>query len=229
MPNTWWGQIHWKVRVWSRERFIEGPSKENRATRALKTWTLWWFFGKTFYRQNWGRGLQGVLPSSDWLEVVFQESQSSTFSFQPVWVHELMLCLKLPSSTRVGALVPTELRDTYVNVLYIPQGGTRTRPHCCTILFFSFLAFFLFFSFLYWSILDIQRSDSQFLKVIQTSEYNKKKKETHRYREQARGCQWGAGRREGLYRGRGLRERNYRYKISSKDILDNRGNIASIL
>ena len=29
VPNTQWGQISWNVGVWSRERFIAGPIKEN--------------------------------------------------------------------------------------------------------------------------------------------------------------------------------------------------------
>ena len=44
--------------------------------------------------------------------------------------------------------------------------------------------------------------------------YNKlvnitKKKQTHRYREQASGDQWGEGSAEGQYRGSGLRCTNY--------------------
>ena len=36
-----------------------------------------------------------------------------------------------------------------------------------------------------------------------------KKKQTQRYREQTSGYQWGDGREEGHYRGRGLRDTNY--------------------
>ena len=36
-----------------------------------------------------------------------------------------------------------------------------------------------------------------------------KKKQTHRYREQTTGYQWGEGRAEGQDRGRGLRGTNY--------------------
>ena len=36
-----------------------------------------------------------------------------------------------------------------------------------------------------------------------------KKKQTHRYREQASGYQWGEGRGKGQYRGRGLADANY--------------------
>ena len=35
-----------------------------------------------------------------------------------------------------------------------------------------------------------------------------KKKQTHRYREQTHGYQWGEERREGQYRGRELRGKN---------------------
>ena len=48
----------------------------------------------------------------------------------------------------------------------------------------------------------------------ESTKYNKlvtitKKKQTHRYREQTSGYQWGEGRGEGQYRGRGLRGTNY--------------------
>ena len=36
-----------------------------------------------------------------------------------------------------------------------------------------------------------------------------KKKQTHSYREQTNGCQWGEGREEGKYRGRGVGCTNY--------------------
>ena len=49
---------------------------------------------------------------------------------------------------------------------------------------------------------------------MESKKYNKlvnitKKKQTHRYREQTGGYQWGEGRGEGQYRGRGLRGTNY--------------------
>ena len=37
----------------------------------------------------------------------------------------------------------------------------------------------------------------------------RKKKQTHRFREQTRGYQWGEERREGQNRGRGIRGTNY--------------------
>ena len=49
--------------------------------------------------------------------------------------HVLILSLKLPSCTWVGALVPVDkLRDIYQIVMYIPWG--RTRPHQNTIISF---------------------------------------------------------------------------------------------
>ena len=36
-----------------------------------------------------------------------------------------------------------------------------------------------------------------------------KKKQTHRYRERTSGYQWGEGREEGKYRGRGVGGTNY--------------------
>ena len=49
---------------------------------------------------------------------------------------------------------------------------------------------------------------------VESKKYNKlenitKKKWTHRYREQTSGYQWGEGREEEQYRGRGLRGTNY--------------------
>ena len=55
-----------------------------------------------------------------------------------------------------------------------------------------------------------------------------KKTQTHRYKEQTSGYQWGEGRGEGQYRGRGVRG-TIMCKITYKDILYNMGNIASIL
>ena len=65
---------------------------------------------------------------------------------------------------------------------------------------------------------------------VESKIYNKlvkitKNTQTHTYREQTSGYQWGEGRREGQDKGRGLRGTNYnmRYKISYKDILYNMG------
>ena len=49
---------------------------------------------------------------------------------------------------------------------------------------------------------------------MQSKKYNKlvnitKNKQTHRYREQTSGYQWGEGRGEGQYRGREVRVKNY--------------------
>ena len=49
---------------------------------------------------------------------------------------------------------------------------------------------------------------------MESKKYNKlvniaKKKQTHKYREQTSGYQWGEGRGEGQYRDRGIRGTNY--------------------
>ena len=49
---------------------------------------------------------------------------------------------------------------------------------------------------------------------MESKKYNKlvnitKKKQTHKYREQTRGYQWGERRKEGQDKGRGLRGANY--------------------
>ena len=52
VPNVEWGQTNRNVRVWSRETFIAGVSKENDSsstggkTKAKQTWVLWRFSGK---------------------------------------------------------------------------------------------------------------------------------------------------------------------------------------
>ena len=56
-----------------------------------------------------------------------------------------------------------------------------------------------------------------------------KKKQIHRYRGQTSGYQCGEGRGQGQYKGGGVRDTNFRYKISYKGILYNPGNIANIL
>ena len=43
------------------------------------------------------------------------------------------------------------------------------------------------------------------MKLVMTT----KKKQTHRYREQTSGYQWGEGRTEGIYGGKRLRDTNY--------------------
>ena len=53
---------------------------------------------------------------------------------------DLVISLKLPSFTWVGALVPAEKLE--VIVMYIPWGGTRILPHGCAIV--SWLPFLCF-------------------------------------------------------------------------------------
>ena len=56
---TQWGQANQNVRVWSRERWIVGPSKENRWLM-LKRLKLSSRFQGRFYKENLGGGLQSV-------------------------------------------------------------------------------------------------------------------------------------------------------------------------
>ena len=56
------------------------------------------------------------------------------------------------------------------------------------------------------------------------------KKQTHRFRGQTSGYQWGEGSRERQYRGRGITDiKTIVNKISYKDILYHTQNIANIL
>ena len=93
VPRTKWGQVNRNVRVWSRERFTAGPSKEN-GWRVLKKPELPdGFGGKVFIGKIWGEGWRvcGFL----WLaggEVTKQLSRN------------LALSLKLPFCAWVTAL-----------------------------------------------------------------------------------------------------------------------------
>ena len=62
----------------------------------------------------------------------------------------------------------------------------------------------------------------------QIIEYNRKK-QTHRYREQTNGYQWGEGRGKALWRIRAQEVQTIICKISYKDVFYNRRNIANIL
>ena len=119
VPDAHWGQANWNVRVWSRERFIEGPSKENRWLTLRRPKLPDGFLGKIFIDKIWGEGYRVH-------DVLLMRSQWGS--------RNLVLSLKLPSFTWVGALVPVEeLKDI---VMYIPWWGTRTLPHGCTIVSF---------------------------------------------------------------------------------------------
>ena len=51
----------------------------------------------------------------------------------------------------------------------------------------------------------------------------------HRYREQTSSYQWGEGRREGQYSGRGFRDTNYQLQTKPRDILFNTGDKVNII
>ena len=56
VPNVQWGQINWVIEVWSRERFIAGPCKENWSTlRPTKTPNSSKGFSKALLKARWGR------------------------------------------------------------------------------------------------------------------------------------------------------------------------------
>lgn len=89
-PN--WGGLE------QRKSLSQGLSKENRLLELKKVQTL-----KSFYLQNVkGRAARCVIFPCNSV-VMFQESQSLDFWSQPVWYPELVLCLKLPSSTWMGS------------------------------------------------------------------------------------------------------------------------------
>lgn len=61
------GQANRNLRVWSRERFVAEPSKENSWLMLKNLEFISGFPGEVFNRQNLGGGLQGIWLCSDWL------------------------------------------------------------------------------------------------------------------------------------------------------------------
>ena len=93
----------------------QGPSKENKQL-VLKSPELpegcqrRVFKGKFVGGEGEGCRVCDSLLIGWWWgnRVVFRESQSSAFTFQPVWGPVLVLSLRLPSSTWVGTPAPVE-------------------------------------------------------------------------------------------------------------------------
>ena len=132
----------------SRERFIEGPSKEKEQFELTEPKLPDRLQGRVFISRMWGESCRvcDFLLIGWWggARVVFRESQSSAFWFQPVWG----LCAGAqPEMTifhlGVGGLAPVEkLRDLYQVVLCIPCAGTWTLLQGCTVVSRqSFLSF----------------------------------------------------------------------------------------
>lgn len=104
------------------------------------------FLGRVFIGKFRGRGCRECgLPLIGWWwikRVVGQETQSSAFWVQLKGVHMLLLSLKLPYSTWLGALVHVEeLKRSVSNWYAVPEGrglggGIWTRPylHYCFFL-----------------------------------------------------------------------------------------------
>ena len=82
-----WGQTKGNIGVWSRERFIAGPSKENGWLMLKNPRLLNGFGGISFIGKIWDEGCRVCdLPLIGWWwnnRMVFQESQSSAFWLQP--------------------------------------------------------------------------------------------------------------------------------------------------
>ena len=113
------------------KRFIAKAKQEERAAHAQKGQTSLWFWGKSFYRQNLGGGLQGMWPS--WLvggEVTGWCSRNLVISLLVPRSLGSSACAQ-PEVTSLhlggaGALVSIEeLIDLY-QIMCIPWGGTRT-------------------------------------------------------------------------------------------------------
>ena len=121
---TQWGQRNGNIRVWSRKRFIAGPSKENWWL-LLKSpeLELWHLSGKSFKVNSWG---ERVRLSSDWLFACWWGNRNPGY----------------PPLPRGGILVPAEqLKNRDQIILHISWGGTGT---VLSLNFFSWLFFLCF-------------------------------------------------------------------------------------
>lgn len=123
MPDAQWGRTNGNIRVWSRERFMAGPSKKNG-----------WF---TLKRPE----LLDALGASIFKGKIWSEGCRVCDSLLIGWWwgnRDLMLSLKLPSFTWVEAPAK-ELTD--IN-MHIPWRGAGTLLHSCNIVsWLSFLCF----------------------------------------------------------------------------------------
>ena len=143
VPDTWWGQTNQNAGVWSGERIIycRAMQGEQDGSWSKDLNSPMGFREEVFIGKIWRevcRVCDFPLIGLWWgNSVVFQKSQPSAFWFQPAWGPHSLLSLKLPSSTWVGALLPVEeLRDMCQIDMHIPLGGTRIRPHGCTVVSF---------------------------------------------------------------------------------------------
>ena len=120
VPDTQWSQINQNVGIWSRERFIAGPSKENGWLMLKKPKLPNGVGGEVFIGKIWGEGCRvcGFLLIGWWWgnRAVLQESCA-----QPE-----VTILHLGG----GLSSAEELKDI---TMYIPWGGTRTLPQGCTV------------------------------------------------------------------------------------------------
>ena len=120
--------IYWhQVVVKESTSFIAGTKQGERAAHAQKTLTPQWLSGKGFLGNVCGEGcsVHDFLLIGWWWgnRVVFQESPSSTFWFQPVW--GFSHSYHLPPGW--GVLVSVkQLKGMCQIVMYVPWGGTRT-------------------------------------------------------------------------------------------------------
>lgn len=101
-------------------------------TLKRSTQTLQWFSGKNFYRQNWGECCRVCDPPlTGWWWG--NRGCSRNLYYQPCssnqsGVYVLRFILKLPPSTWVGALVPTELRYVSNCYAHLPRKNQDPAP-----------------------------------------------------------------------------------------------------
>ena len=137
VPDTQWGQTNQKVRVWSRERFSAGPSKENGWLMLKNPKLPAGLGGEVFIGNICGEGCRVC----DFLLIGWWWGSGEVLQESCAQPEVAILHLG-------GGLGSAEgLKNI---VMYIPWGGTKTLPQGCTIVSWLLLPCFCIPSLL-WS------------------------------------------------------------------------------
>ena len=159
--------MHSKAKQTQTSEFgVENSLLQGKARRTggscSKTPTLQCFLGKSFYRPKFGMRVAGCMTPPDWWvsgEVTGQYSRN------------LVLSLKLPSSTCVGALVPTEV---FRHLMYIPWEGTRILFLTAALQLLDCSSFLHFLTLLTRNCLNLLFGTQEFLEGQSLDPANKK-------------------------------------------------------
>ena len=119
---------------------LQGPCKENRWLMLKRPELPNGFQGRSFYMQNWGGGRCCRVcnpPLIGWWwgnRMVFQESQSSAFWFQPVWGPHACAQPKVILLHLGGGLSSCRRTQRYISNCY-PHPPRRNQDHHPALLF----------------------------------------------------------------------------------------------